>query len=394
MLSGKFKITKKFNKFHRNNRIKWLFNKAKIKTSSNKNDFLIKSLATVISFLVIPYSCVCAKSKKEKKPPVSPQVVSVTNKDDNSKVKSLTKMLIALGIGTVSTAADIAEVIIYRNSDNAFQRSVIGDTAEIRKTYYDVNDLPGGMKAKPITVDSGLKGYIYSSNSNKNGKLAGKYVIFYSGSGCTNSDQAREVALKYVNEGAIVVGVDYSGFGNSGQAVSSGTIRQKNIYSDAKKIYNYVENNLKIKKSNIILHGYSLGGPVAAHVAADVSGGADKLGGLVLQSPVKNTSNAAYSILKKQNSGMRYLGAACAWLFTDSFNCKKELIKLHKEDPNIPIILGGGNSSDHLNLSNTGLPNIVKQIGFNNIKICVGNKGHMENGCAPAENFSFPVFKS
>lgn len=394
MLNGKFKITENFNKYHQNKRTPQLSNKAKIKTSSNKNDFLIKSLATVISFLVIPYSCVCAKSKKEKKPPVSPQVVSVTNKDDNSKVKSLTKMLIALGVGTVSTAADIAAVIIYRNSDNAFQRSVIGDTAEIRKTCYDVNDLPGGMKAKPITVDNRLKGYIYSSDSNKNGKLAGKYVIFYSGSGCPNSDQAREVALKYVNEGAVVVGVDYSGFGNSGRAVSSGTIRQKNMCSDAKKIYNYVENNLNIKKSNIILHGYSLGGKMAAHVAADVSDGPDKLAALVLQSSVKNTSNSAYSILEKQNSGMRYLGAASAWLFADSFNCEKELKRLHKEDPNIPIILGGGNSSDHLNLSNTGLPNIVKQIGFNNIKICVGNKGHMENRCAPAENFSFPVFKS
>lgn len=220
--------------------------------------------------------------------------------------------------------------------------------------------------------------------------MSGKYVIFYSGSGLSNAIQINNILDFYISRGATVIGVDYNGFGMGDDQISRGKIRQASIYSDAEKIYNYVVKHYQVKSSDILLHGYS---PVAAHVAASVSGKENKLCGLVLQSSMKNTAHAAYEISKSvcNSSLVRILGSVGGYLFSDSFDCEKELKRLYKKDPYIKISVCGGEESDHLSLSKTNLDIFLKNYGFKNITSYTGDAPHMKWPCsAPKSNFVLP----
>ena len=139
---------------------------------------------------------------------------------------------------------------------------------------------------------------------------------------------------------------------------------------------------------NIIIHGFSLGGPVAAHVAAHVSKKGDKINQLILQSSMKNTTNAAYDFLSQSNKFIQIIGSAGAYLFADSFDCEKELKQLYKVRPDIHLVICGGNSEDSLNLNITKLDIFARKKGFKNLVVYNGNEAHMKNGGAPVENLN------
>lgn len=305
----------------------------------------------------------------------------------SDKIKIYKKLGIAAGVTTTVAIGGLLGSYAYKNSDNVFQRKLIGSSDKIREINAD--DLTN-IKKQKIEIDK-MQGYIYSSPDNvSNGELFGKYVIFYSGSGSSNTFQIPDVAEEYVRQGAVVIGVDYMGFGESGDKISSGKIREKDIYNDGFKIYNHVINNMKINPENIIIHGYSLGGPVAAHVVALALKGKKDLGGLVLQSSMKNTSNAVYELLKNENQTTRLLGTLGGYLFADSFDCVKELKNIYKQNPDIPIAICGGGESDHLRLEQTKLDVIAKEIGFKNLNVHNGEKEHILDEKAPKENFKLP----
>lgn len=305
----------------------------------------------------------------------------------SDKIKIYKKLGIAAGVTTTVAIGGLLGSYAYKNSDNVFQRKLIGSSDKIREINAD--DLTN-IKKQKIEIDK-MQGYIYSSPDNvSNGELFGKYVIFYSGSGSSNTFQIPDVAEEYVRQGAVVIGVDYMGFGESGDKISSGKIREKDIYNDGFKIYNHVINNMKINPENIIIHGYSLGGPVAAHVAALALKSKKDLGGLVLQSSMKNTSNAVYELLKNENQATRLLGTLGGYFFADSFDCVKELKNIYRQNPDIPIAICGGGESDHLRLEQTKLDVIAKEIGFKNLNVHNGEKEHILDEKAPKENFKLP----
>lgn len=289
------------------------------------------------------------------------------------------KLVKAIGITALGTVAVVGATEWYKHSDNFFQRAVIGGP-EIRDTK------PVTLEnAKEITINNNLKGYRYNPQSS--GIFDGKYVIFYSGSGSSNTYQVANMIDKYTKEGATIIGVDYEGFGNSGKRVSSGKVREKGIYSNAQTIYDYVHKDLGIKSENIIIHGFSLGGPVAAYVAANVSKKGDKINQLILQSSMKNTTNAAYGSLSKRNKFVQIVGSTGAYLFADNFDCEKDLKRLYKFYPDIHLVICGGNDEDGLNLKRTKLDNFAKKQGFKNLVVFNGTEGHLKDGGAPIENF-------
>lgn len=161
------------------------------------------------------------------------EVVDLVSK--NPKIVKNT--LISIGAVALSATVIVGSIQYYKNSDNFFQRTVIG--SDVRGTKEITLD-----NATAITIDNRLKGYRYSPK--KNGIFNGKYVIFYSGSGSSNTYQILNMVDEYTNEGATVIGVDYDGFGDSGEETSPGKIREKRIYSDAQTIYNYVRKDLNI----------------------------------------------------------------------------------------------------------------------------------------------------
>lgn len=313
-------------------------------------------------------------------------VYSSAKKWVNNHSELCKKTLIGIGTISLTSVMIIGSVHTYKYSDNFFQRHVIGD--DLR--YSEIIGLPDNIVVTKINIDNQLIGCEYKSTTCSDKSLEGKYVIFYSGSGLSNVEQVRGVLDFYTSKGATVIGVDYSGFGQSGKELSGGKIRQKSIYSDAERIYKYVVEHYGVNASNILLHGYSLGGPVAAHVAANVSSSDNRLYGLVLQSSMKNTANAAYGSLEDKSGAVRVLGSIGGFLFADQFDCEKELKKLFKKDPNIKIAICGGGECDFLRLEKTRLDEFLKKYGFKNITVHNGSEGHINNGSAPRENFVLP----
>ncbi len=316
-------------------------------------------------------------------------IYALENQKSVNYSQRLKKAAINTGYGILSITAVAALGYSYRNSDNFFQRCVIGSDSNFFKVT-----LPENIYFTNFNIDNELYGYEYKAKVViGNASLSGKYVIFYSGSGLSNAIQINNILDFYISRGATVIGVDYNGFGMGDDQISRGKIRQASIYSDAEKIYNYVVKHYQVKSSDILLHGYSLGGPVAAHVAASVSGKENKLCGLILQSSMKNTAHAAYEISKSvcNSSLVRILGSVRGYLFADSFDCEKELKRLYKKDPDIKISVCSGGENDHLSLMKTNLDTFLKNYGFKNITSYTGSSPHMTWSCsAPKSNFVLP----
>lgn len=318
---------------------------------------------------------------------------SKENKTNSEKFK---KFITNIGIVVLSSSAVVGSGLWYKNSDNFFQRSVIGNSDSLTEKTGNF-DISVEYDKEKVIIDN-LNGYIYRPKSQIFSNISDKYVIFYSGSGSSNEAQIPEVLDFYLSKNITVVGVNYTGFGSdSSEKISSGKIRESMLYSDAQKIYNYVNKNLKINSENIILHGFSLGGAMAAHVAFNVTEKNQKLCGLILQSSIKNSYHSANQILKTENSIVRLIGTIGTYLFADQFNSVKELKRLLKNNPDVPIAVCGGDSiKDGLSLESTKLDDFLTKTGFKNVKIYVGIEGHTKNFykdniySAPKENFVLP----
>ena len=127
------------------------------------------------------------------------------------------------------------------------------------------------------------------------------------------------------------------------------------MYKDAHEMFNYVVNTMGVKPENIILHGYSLGGPIASRVAADVSEANQiidtrlretqgkvlsesmRLGGLVLQSPMDSN----FSVAKRTMGKFGFLAGPLTWRGDGGLNTRSHMERLHKYDPNIPVYITG-----------------------------------------------------
>ncbi|WOD37086.1 DUF4157 domain-containing protein [Nodosilinea sp. E11] len=223
---------------------------------------------------------------------------------------------------------------------------------------------------------------------------AGKAVILFSGSGGPNEDMMEPVAEFYCRQGAVAFGVNYRGYGNSRDVgifggESTPFMSEQGLYDDARKIFNYVNQTAGFAATDITLHGFSLGGAVASHLAKKLAkpgpGGQPgvQLGGLVLHSSIKSAYKAA-----RDETGIPGL-AQIAGLGTKgsagNFDTEAHLEQLAARDPNLPIHFMGGNygAGDQLALSHTQL----EQTGhgtFTNVSSHSGQGGHL------ADNITMP----
>jgi dienelactone hydrolase len=200
-----------------------------------------------------------------------------------------------------------------------------------------------------------LRGYRYYPTANPNPRPGdGKAVILFSGSGGTNQGQLSSAAEFYVRQGATVFAVDYRGYGRS----RNDYITEERLAKDAMRIYDYVRNQANFADANIIVHGYSLGGAIAAKVAKNVAKRGDQLGGLVLHSAMDSTYKAA-----KAGIGVPVLGQVggfFASLSAGGFNTASRLNKIEAHDAAMPIHFMGGNQNqgDQLALSATNLDQV------------------------------------
>ncbi len=192
-------------------------------------------------------------------------------------------------------------------------------------------------------------------------------------------------------EGYTVHSFDYGGFGES--TTSDGKVSEQSIHNDAQRIYDHVlggkdndgaGNLLDRKANNVLLHGFSLGGSMASWVAGNAALKAaqngnkdeDKLGGLVLESAIKNTTDAAASMM---GPVIGTLGGAMGSLAAGSFDTEANLNELAGLDKEMPItfISGGSKKGDHLSDDRTGLSKMAGKKFTNVQNQVLQEKDHM-----------------
>ncbi len=218
-----------------------------------------------------------------------------------------------------------------------------------------------------------LHGYILEPKQKSNGKV----VLVYSGGGAPAAAYIKNIAGTYLDAGCKVVVMDYRGFGKSKTEDQEGKeldfqLGERSMYRDGEAMLTYVQKELGYNNSNIILHGYSLGGPVASKVAANLAERnavkrkdgklvkeKDRLGGLVLHSAMGTNYKTSKDCFKDNDSStVTAVGAGfLSWLIAGAFNTISHLKRLHKYDPKLRVHLISGSAAarDHLDIIKSGI---------------------------------------
>ncbi|MDR0586897.1 MAG: alpha/beta hydrolase fold domain-containing protein [Treponema sp.] len=189
-----------------------------------------------------------------------------------------------------------------------------------------------------------------------------------------------------------VLGVDYRGFGGSGNRLTGASITEAAIYADAWAIYRYAVTSLEAKPDGVILYGFSLGGAAAAKLAADLAEEGGRPAGLVLHSSIRDMTHAAAGTLSLPGPVSLAAGWFGGVLTGGSYNTAAQLRRLSRAAPDLPVQFRGGSAGagDGLALSETRLDttgNFTRRSVFN------GNGPHQLAGSKYAANTeNLPVF--
>ena len=202
--------------------------------------------------------------------------------------------------------------------------NLFGDSKNVRKnpktawkvfsSLYDGGGVIDQITRTPQSIIQGISGaqttpsnFVNRMNQNhiqgniyRPANPNGKHVILYSGSGSPNQEQTYGDVQTYLNQGYTVHAYDYGGFGAS--QARNGKFSERTIQQDSLAMLHHVRNTEQIENSDIVLHGFSMGGPIAAMVARNAMiqsaqpGGTildqDKFSSLVLESSMRNTTNS------------------------------------------------------------------------------------------------------
>ena len=245
-----------------------------------------------------------------------------------------------------------------------YRTAAVTTPNEATEIDYSYN-LKNGKKAH-------LHGYMFEPKGESNGKV----VLVYSGSGAPAGVYINNIADPYRKAGCRVVVMDYRGFGKSKTEDKDGNkidfqLGERSMYQDGEAMLSYVQKNLGYSNSNIILHGYSLGGAVASKVAANMAERnavkrkdgklakeKDRLGGLVLHSAMGSNYKTSRNFFKDDGSNKVIAAGAgfLSWLLAGSFNTISHMKRLHNYDPKLRVhLVSGCLADDHLHIVKSGI---------------------------------------
>ena len=263
--------------------------------------------------------------------------------------------------------------------------------------------LRGGDMAPSAFVNQTNNNQIRGNVFRPSGQSNGKHVILYSGSHGSNLDQMYGNIEEYLKQGYTVHSYDYGGFGDS--TTPDGAFSERSMQEDAQAIFEHVRstaggldnqgNPIGIRNRDIVLHGFSMGGPMAAHVARNAAIEAtrrgngridndDKLSGLVLESSMRSTRDATEHMPAPMglNSLAGMIGSTQGRMDTGA-----TLAELSQLDPYLPLNIisanrgmqiDGGWSGDHLDDANTHLSEHAKNLFYNVQTYHSSNEDHMD----------------
>lgn len=238
-----------------------------------------------------------------------------------------------------------------------------------------------------------LHGYMFEPATESNGKV----VLVYSGSGAPAAAYIDTIVGPYTASGCKVVVMDYRGYGKSRTEDRNGNevdfqLGERSMYRDGEAMLAYVQKVLGYRNSNIIVHGYSLGGAVASKVAANMAERnavkrkdgklvkeKDRLGGLVLHSAMGTNYKTSFNYFKDNDSSTFVSAGAgfLSWLLAGGFNTVSHMKRLHKYDPKLKVhLVSGCLRDDHLNIAKSG---IQANNPYTNATTFVTDGGHVSD---------------
>jgi len=149
-------------------------------------------------------------------------------------------------------------------------------------------------------------------------------VLLLTGSGGSAQDQGLEMAEFYAENGASVLSVNYSGFGDSDDREPN----ERSLYEDAQAMLDHLV-KMGYDPAQIVIHGFSMGGPVAAALEQKNEGNGVRFRGAVLDRPMSHATDAISSSLNDSgstNAGTKaigFLGSRLAGKFKTEDRVKK-----------------------------------------------------------------------
>lgn len=173
-----------------------------------------------------------------------------------------------------------------------------------------------------------LTGYYHQgavANEVETSATSGKVVLFLHGSGSSAEEQASAIRNHYQKQGIDMLAVNLRGYGES-----DGGPSEKGLYQDARTMFNYLVNDKGIDPSNIIIHGYSMGGPIAADLARYAAQNGQAVSGLLLDRPMPSMTKA---ITAHEVANPAGIVGAIAKAVNGQFSVEKNLKGLPKETP-------------------------------------------------------------
>ncbi|EHD0095573.1 MARTX multifunctional-autoprocessing repeats-in-toxin holotoxin RtxA [Vibrio vulnificus] len=205
-------------------------------------------------------------------------------------------------------------------------RRKIGD---ITQTLLDHAVENGESQKVTLKGEAGrLTGYYHQGAASSEGETSatsGKVVLFLHGSGSSAEEQASAIRNHYQKQGIDMLAVNLRGYGES-----DGGPSEKGLYQDARTMFTYLVNDKGIDPSNIIIHGYSMGGPIAADLARYAAQNGQAVSGLLLDRPMPSMTKA---ITAHEVANPAGIVGAIAKAVNGQFSVEKNLKGLPKETP-------------------------------------------------------------
>ncbi len=200
---------------------------------------------------------------------------------------------------------------------------------EITQTLLDHAVENGESQKVTLKGEAGrLTGYYHQGAASSEGETSaasGKVVLFLHGSGSSAEEQASAIRNHYQKQGIDMLAVNLRGYGES-----DGGPSEKGLYQDARTMFNYLVNDKGIDPSNIIIHGYSMGGPIAADLARYAAQNGQAVSGLLLDRPMPSMTKA---ITAHEVANPAGIVGAIAKAVNGQFSVEKNLKGLPKETP-------------------------------------------------------------
>ncbi|EGR2536819.1 MARTX multifunctional-autoprocessing repeats-in-toxin holotoxin RtxA [Vibrio cholerae] len=198
---------------------------------------------------------------------------------------------------------------------------------EITQTLLDHAVEKGESQKITLQGEAGrLTGYYHQGTAPREGETSttsGKVVLFLHGSGSSAEEQASAIRNHYQKQGIDMLAVNLRGYGES-----DGGPSEKGLYQDARTMFNYLVNDKGIDPSNIIIQGYSMGGPIAADLARYAAQNGQAVSGLLLDRPMPSMTKA---ITAHEVANPAGIVGAIAKAVNGQFSVEKNLEGLPKE---------------------------------------------------------------